>query len=175
MTTHGTKARTHVPTDPLTQPTTQLLIDTPIIYYSSTAAVRTTPQKMSAQLVRSSTHHTAAVERWKHHGPKKQNPKTRPTRPTPIEIATRPSTHAPTHQTTHHMLQQYSSKHSSKCLGSCRICSVSCWGFHFFHDSAPFPGRERAVPGRAPLHAPRSPSSSSAPVLSRGHRGLIDE
>ena len=32
--------------------------------------------------------------------------------------------------------------------------------------SAPFPGSERPVPGRAPLHAPRSPSRASAAILS---------
>ena len=35
-------------------------------------------------------------------------------------------------------------------------------------SSASFPGRERAVPGRAPLHAPRSPSRASAAILSPG-------
>ena len=34
--------------------------------------------------------------------------------------------------------------------------------------SAPFPGRERSIPGRAPLHAPRSASRASAAILSRG-------
>ena len=34
--------------------------------------------------------------------------------------------------------------------------------------SAPFPGRERSVPGRATLHAPRSPSRASAAILSPG-------
>ena len=31
-----------------------------------------------------------------------------------------------------------------------------------------FPGRERSVPGRVPLHGPRSPSEASAAVLSPG-------
>ena len=48
-----------------------------------------------------------------------------------------------------------------KCL---RICCESLrW-----RGSAPFPGRERSVPGRARLHAPRSPSRASAAILSPG-------
>ena len=34
--------------------------------------------------------------------------------------------------------------------------------------SLPFPGTEQAVPGRAPSHTPRSPSSMAAPFLSPG-------
>ena len=34
--------------------------------------------------------------------------------------------------------------------------------------SYPFPGSERPVPGKAPLHAPRSPSWTSAAILSPG-------
>ena len=48
-----------------------------------------------------------------------------------------------------------------KCL---RICCESLrW-----RGSAPFPGRERSVPGRARLHAPRSPSRALAAILSPG-------
>ena len=43
---------------------------------------------------------------------------------------------------------------------------IQCWDFHFLRFSA-IPRSWRSVPGRT-LHAPRSPSWSSSPVLSPG-------
>ena len=45
--------------------------------------------------------------------------------------------------------------------------TLPSWG------SPPFPGTEQAVPGRAPVDAPRSPSSAAVPLLSLGILGLL--
>ena len=64
---------------------------------------------------------------------------------------------------THDVLQQYSSTAADALAQTELLCRTL--GFPFFNDSPSFRGASNPSPGGS-FHAPRSPSRSSAPVLS---------
>ena len=90
----------------------------------------------------------------------------------PIREVMDTPTYRPTHLPVHLLTMHYSSTAvctaaSSTCVGIClRFILLCCAGIFVFWRFSATPGSERPVPGRATPHAPRSPSRSSALVLS---------
>ena len=116
------------------------------------------------------------VESRKHHGcPEKKTTKhgNHPELRTrsPSSPATDPTTnlHAPAYATTTYYSNTHVQHHMRWYTPNRSLCRA---GVSIVSSFSTIPGSERSVPGRVPLHAPRSLSRARLQIFRREHRGL---